>query len=300
MRSRSLVFLALSTTACAAGSSDGQTQAGSTQPLDDPESTTLSDASTPLGDAAAAPPISDPPKDAGGAPCYPRTASDVGVRDASLLRPSQRIVVDTNDTIIENVDVAGDIEIVGGATNVTIRNFRIRTDGYWGISVSDGQNVVIEDGEIDGMAEIDDAIRGANYTARRLYIHAIEGDAFKADGRNLIECNYVTDIGAGPEAHGDGVQMMGEGDIVIRENNFELTTGSLTACIFPFGSDPVQGRVDLIGNRFNGGGWVVYCHDTVHARDNVWGPDFAFGAVTNTCASWMNNTWEADGTEVPY
>jgi hypothetical protein len=238
--------------------------------------------------------------DAGAVSCPPRSGDVVGVRDPSLLVPSDRIVVSESDTVIENVDVAGDIEIVDGATNVTIRNFRITTDGYWGIYVREGSGIVIEDGEIDGLGQIDDAIRGADYTARRLYIHDIEGDSFKADGRNLIECNYVTDIGQGAEAHGDGVQMMGDGDIVIRENNFELTSGSLTACIFPFGSDPVQGRVDLVGNRFNGGGWVVYCHTTVYARDNVWGPEYGYGAVTNECAEWVNNTWEADGTDVPY
>lgn len=204
--------------------------------------------------------------------CPPPSPEAVGVRDASLLVPSDRIVVSASNTVIENVDVEGDIEIVEGATNVVIRNFRIRTGAYWGIYVRDGSDVVIEDGEIDGLGQIDDAIRGANYTARRLYIHDIEGDGFKADGHNLIACNYVTDIGQGAEAHGDGVQMMGDGDIRIEGNNFELTSGSLTACIFPFGADPVAGRVDLVGNRFNGGGWVVYCHDTVYARDNVWGP----------------------------
>lgn len=241
-----------------------------------------------------------PMADAPALGCRPSGPSSVGVRDPSLLVPSGRIVIDTSDTVIENVDVAGDIEIVGGATNVTIRNFRITTDGYWGIFVRDGSGVVIEDGEIDGMGSIDDAVRGPDYTARRLYIHDIEGDSFKADGRNLIECNFVTDIGQGAEAHGDGVQMMGDGDIVIRENNFDLTSGSLTGCIFPFGTDPVQGRVDVIGNRFNGGGWVVYCHDTLYVHDNVWGPDYGYGAVTGACAEWLNNTWEADGTPVPY
>lgn len=250
--------------------------------------------------SADAPALDAPAADAPAVGCRPTGPSSVGVRDPSLLVPSGRIVIDTSDTVIENVDVAGDIEITSGATNVTIRNFRITTDGYWGIFVRDGSGVVIEDGEIDGMGLVDDAVRGADYTARRLYIHDIEGDSFKADGRNLIECNYVTDIGQGAEAHGDGVQMMGDGDIVIRENDFDLTSGSLTGCIFPFGTDPVQGRVDLIGNRFDGGGWVVYCHDTVYARDNVWGPDYGYGAVTGACAGWVNNTWEADGTPVPY
>lgn len=247
---------------------------------------------------ADTPPVAD--GGGGGATCPPRGPSDVGVRDPSRLAPSGRIVVSTSGTVVENVDVAGDIEITGGATNVVIRNFRITTDAYWGVFVRDGSDVVIEDGEIDGLGLIDDAIRGAGYAARRLYIHDIEGDSFKADGHNTIECNYVTDIGRGAEAHGDGVQMMGDGDISIVRNNFDLTSGSLTACIFPFGTDPVQGRVDVVGNRFDGGGWVVYCHDTLYVRDNVWGPDYGYGAVTGACAEWLNNTWESDGAPVPY
>lgn len=184
--------------------------------------------------------------DAGGmrGTCPPRGPDDVGPTDRSILVPSERIVVRESGTVIENVDVSGDIEIVDGATDVTIRNFRIVTDGYWGIFIRDGSNVVIEDGEIDGVDEIDDAIRGASYTARRLYIHDMAGDAFKADGDNVIECNYVTNLGQGPGAHGDGIQMMGDGNIQIRRNNFDLTSGELTACIFPFGTDPVSGRVD--------------------------------------------------------
>lgn len=255
---------------------------------------------TSIADVGAPPDAAPGPDGASGATCPPRGPSDVGVRDPALLVPSARIVVSTSDTVVENVDIAGDIEITEGATNVVIRNFRITTDAYWGIYVRDGSNVVIEDGEIDGLGMIDDAIRGAGYTARRLYIHDIEGDSFKADGHDTIECNYVTDIGRGADAHGDGVQMMGDGDIFILRNNFDLTSGSLTGCIFPFGTDPVQGRVDVIGNRFDGGGWVVYCHDTLYVRDNVWGPDYGYGAVTGTCAEWVNNTWESDGTAVPY
>jgi hypothetical protein len=46
--------------------------------------------------------------------------------------------VSESGTLVENVHVHGDIEIVEGASDVTIRNFRITTDGYWGIFVRDG------------------------------------------------------------------------------------------------------------------------------------------------------------------
>lgn len=232
--------------------------------------------------------------------CPPTGPADVGVIDESLLVDSDRIVVSESGTIIENVHVHGDIEIVEGATDITIRNFRITTDGYWGIFVRDGSNIVIEDGEIDGLDGIDDAIRGADYTARRLYIHDIGGDSFKADGGNVLECNYVTAIGQAPGAHGDGVQMMGDGDIEITANNFDLTSGELTACIFPFGTDPVSGPVYADGNRLVGGAYIVYCHENLHMTNNVFGDQYAYGPVTDTCGTWENNTWESSGEPVPY
>ncbi len=231
--------------------------------------------------------------------CPPTGPADVGVLDESLLVDSERIVVSESGTVVENVHVHGDIEIVEGATDVTIRNFRITTDGYWGIFIRDGSNVVIEDGEIDGLDGIDDAIRGASYTARRLYIHDIGGDSFKADGDNTLECNYVTAIGQAKGAHGDGVQMMGSGEIYITANNFDLTSGELTACIFPFGTEPVSGPVYADGNRLVGGAYIVYCHENLHMTNNVFGDQYAYGPVTDTCGTWRNNTWESSGDPVP-
>lgn len=231
--------------------------------------------------------------------CPPTGPEDVGVLDETLLVDSERIVVSESGTVVENVHVHGDIEIVEGATDVTIRNFRITTDGYWGIFVRDGSNIVIEDGEIDGLDGIDDAIRGGSYTARRLYIHDIGGDSFKADGDNTLECNYVTSIGQAPGAHGDGVQMMGGGEIYITDNNFDLTSGELTACIFPFGTDPVSGPVYADGNRLVGGAYIVYCHENLHMTNNVFGETYAYGPVTDTCGTWRNNIWESTGEPVP-
>jgi len=231
--------------------------------------------------------------------CPPTGPGDVGVLDESLLVDSERIVISESGTIVENVNVLGDIEIVDGASNVTIRNFRITTDGYWGVFVRDGSDIVIEDGEIDGMQAIDDGIRGGGYTARRLYIHDMGGDSFKADGDNTIECNYVTSIGQAPGAHGDGVQMMGGGEIYLTENNFDLTSGELTACIFPFGTEAVSGPVYADGNRLNGGAYIVYCHENLHMTNNVFGDLYAYGPVTDACGTWRNNTWESTGEPVP-
>lgn len=287
-------------------SSDAGSETGGSSSSPSPTSTTPPGADASTSGATTAEPA-DTSADGGSsstggpepATCPPSGPEDVGVLDESLLVDSERIVVSESGTVIENVHVHGDIEIVEGATNVTIRNFRITTDGYWGIFVREGSDIVIEDGEIDGLDSIDDAIRGASYTARRLYIHDIGGDSFKADGDNVIECNYVTSIGQARGAHGDGVQMMGAGDISITANNFDLTSGELTACIFPFGTDPVSGPVYADSNRLTGGAYIVYCHENLHMTNNVFGDDYAYGPVTDACGTWLDNTWESTGEPVP-
>jgi len=280
-------------TTTASGSSSSNSSADTTSASSTSGTTAIDPAETSEGGSSSSTGGTEQPT------CPPTGPGDVGVLDEALLVDSDRIVVSESGTVIENVHVHGDIEIVEGATNVAIRNFRITTDGYWGIFVRDGSDIVIEDGEIDGMQSIDDAIRGGSYTARRLYIHDIGGDSFKADGDNVIECNYVTSIGQAPGAHGDGVQMMGDGEIYITANNFDLTSGELTACIFPFGTDPVSGPVYADGNRLTGGAYIVYCHENLHMTNNVFGEDYAYGPVTDTCGTWTDNTWESSGDPIP-
>jgi len=94
--------------------------------------------------------------------------------------------------------------------------------------------------------------------------------------------------------------MRGSGDIYIQSNNFDLTSGSLTACIFPFGTGPVSGPVHAEGNRLTGGAYIVYCHANLHMTDNVFGDDYAYGPVTGECGTWENNVWEATGEPIPY
>jgi hypothetical protein len=284
-----LMLLALAGAACSEDAENAAPGDAGTDQVALPDAT--SDTVLPREDAARR-------SDASAAQCPPTGPGDVGPSDPSLLVPSDRIVVDQSGTVIENVDVTGDIEIVDGASDVTIRNFRIRSDGYWGIFVRDGSNIVIEDGEIDGLDSVHDAIRGASYTARRLHIHNVGGDSFKGDGDNVLECNYVTSIGQAPGAHGDGIQMMGGGNIRIERNNFDLTTGELTACIFPFGTDPVSGPVYVEENRLNGGAYIVYCHANLHVTGNVFGDDYAYGPVTDQCGTWSDNVWESTGQPV--
>ena len=182
------------------------------------------------------------------------------------------------------------------ANNVTIRNFKVSSSGsYWGINTY-GTNTVIEDGEVDGGSTTDDGVKGVNYTIRRCHIHHMGGDAFKADNNVRIEACYIHDVGQASGAHGDGVQMMGGTGITIIGNNFNLVTGSLNACIFPGGGGSVT-NLTVQNNRLNGGGWVVYCSNGINMQvlNNVFGPNYSYGAREGTASVWSGNTWESTG-----
>lgn len=228
---------------------------------------------------------------------FPRAASEVGPKTPGALAPSKSVRITQSGTVLENVDVEGEITIAKGVRDVTIRNFRVRCGGaYWGVALDgDNANVVVEDGEIDGGGACHDGMRGAGYVARRLHVHDMGGDAFKADGDNVIERCFVTTLGQAKDAHGDGVQMMGGGNVRIVRNNFLLTTGSLTACIFPGGGGFVP-AVHVEGNRLEGGGYVVYCNRDMTVVGNTFGRTFGYGIVTEKCKAWTGNVWADDGT----
>jgi hypothetical protein len=221
---------------------------------------------------------------------FPSPAT-TGPTDTTGMTSITSRTISTNGTILENVRINGTITI--RAHNVTVRNFICTTGDYFSFDAS-GTNILIEDGECNGGNTCDEAFRGQGYTAQRLYIHNYEGDAFKAGSNCVIEGCYITKIGQGSGAHGDGMQSMGGTGIDIIHNNFNLTDGSLTACIFPGGGTTVY-DILLDRNRFNGGGWVVYSNEYTTAVNNVFGPLYGYGPRTGSYAVWTGNVWEATG-----
>ena len=225
---------------------------------------------------------------------YPATPSEIGPSTPALLAPSGDIEVGTDGVVIENVHVTGYIHIRDGASNVTVRNFKISGNTYWGIYIREGTstNILIENGEIDGQDQAEDGIVGSNYTARGVYIHNMAGDGFKAFSNCLIERCYVTAVGQGAGAHGDGVQGPWAAgsyqEIKILNNNFLLNSGSLTACIF---TCEYVSHVQVEGNRLSGGSYTVYCSPNHTLINNVFGRDGFYGHRTGDCGTWSGNIW---------
>lgn len=187
---------------------------------------------------------------AAAAPTQPPTA---GPSDRAALRPVAALTISEEGAVVEDVDVAGRIEI--RADDVTVRNFRA-----WGVTIDSARTgIVLEDGEIHGGDDPGgDGVGFANYTARRLDVHGVT-DGFKAHGNVLIEDCYVHDLAVsdGPDgvSHNDGVQVSGGYDVVIRTSWFERVGTNAAVFVKP-DLGPIQ-NVTIESNFLDGGGYTL-------------------------------------------
>ena len=154
--------------------------------------------------------------------CVPDGPSSVGWRGAGLResdltdRRTGDVVIRENGAILENFDITGRISVE--ADNVIIRRGRIRFAGTPDFAVihNQGTNLLIEDVEIDGADDAENGVWLDSYTARRVDIHSVTADAFKASGDVLIENVVAHDRYAfATQAHADAVQIQFGTKIVI-------------------------------------------------------------------------------------
>jgi hypothetical protein len=146
------------------------------------------------------------------------------------------LFTDHDNQIIENLEIHGIIAV--SHNNVTIRNCDIYGIPNQSVVIScynyGGPHVyglLIEDCRIDGNGIDTGVVTGRNYTIRRCEIfHAAQLIKF-ANGRAVIEDNYLHDVwGHYPDSHNVGVGTNGESDttdamdITIRNNNINAAT----------------------------------------------------------------------------
>jgi hypothetical protein len=217
--------------------------------------------------------------------------------------------------VYENLDITGDIYIT--SSNVTVRNFRVNASGNQrGVWITPGlRNIVLEDGEVYGMSSI--GIYGMGYTARRLHIHDSGGDALRPEGNpgagpTLVEYCFIERMGLSSSAHADALQVSnvseGSYNVTLRYNNLYMPapgtpehpgdTSKASAVVFL--EKPVSNYL-IHDNWMNGGGYTIYCGNNtggVTWRDNIFGDDYDYGAITGTCQNFTGNVWEDTGTPV--
>lgn len=222
----------------------------------------------------------------------------------SGLRPQGSVDIRQDGYVLEDVDIQGNVEI--HADNVTIRNFRINTTHWFGIDIKGGaKNTLIEDGEITGPKA--SGIRGSNYTARRLHVHNMGADAFKAVENVLIEQCLIEDLGYISKSHADGVQVSSGGNIMIQWNCFDLPHNepgfkNSHAVIIQTDFGPVD-DVFVADNWINGGGFSVQSRLKKHGTPtnvsivrNIFGRQFLYGPwKVDGDVRIGDNKWEDTG-----
>ncbi len=231
--------------------------------------------------------------------------TNTGVPAGTKLTASGTIKVTQNGAVIENLDIAGAIEVL--ANDVTIRRVRITSGDYYPIRYFDNKNtgLVVEDSEIIGTStDVTSAISFANYTARRLNIHG-GADGFKADENVLIEDCWIHDLANAPGQHNDGVQSTGGKGVTIRHN---AISGASNACVQTGDEGAATEDLTVECNWLSGGGYTLNIRGTGATRpkntriiDNRFTRDSAYGpwTIDDPAPTIKGNVWDDDGSPIP-
>jgi len=238
------------------------------------------------------------------------------VPESELLEYTGRTTITTPGTVIEGVVINGTINIK--ADNVTLRNFVIRSGSHYGINVRSGTGHLFEDGLIYGPTS--SGVLGSDFTARRLEVTHVGGDAFKARRNFVIEKNWMHRLGYIDGAHADGIQMVGnnEGNGVIRQNFFDMRNDqpipgenrnyANSQCIIIQTNNGSIDNVLIEGNWFDGAGYQILVNErnnygpptNITITDNVFGlvglPHAQFGPLSlrNGDYDAYNNQFDVD------
>ncbi|MDB4998836.1 MAG: hypothetical protein JWM74_6268 [Myxococcaceae bacterium] len=277
------------------------------------------DAATTTSDAGDAGASSDATSSDGGAPdgatsdaAIPSACgkpkpgpTNTGVPAGTKLTPSGPIKVTQNGAVIENLDIAGEVQVL--ANDVVIRKVRITSGDYYPIRYFDNKNtgLVVEDSEIIGTStDVTAAISFANYTARRLDIHG-GADGFKADENVLIEDCWIHDLANAPDQHNDGVQSTGGKGVTIRHNSI---SGASNACVQTGDEGAATEDLTVECNWLSGGGYSLNIRGTGATRpkntriiDNRFARDSAYGpwTIDDPAPIITGNVWDDDGSPIP-
>jgi len=230
---------------------------------------------------------------------------NTGVPAGTVLTPSGSMRIETPGALIENLDIDGEVTVL--ANDVTIRNVRIRSGGYYPIRYFDNDNtgLLVEDSEIEGTSDdVTAALSFANYTARRLNIHG-GADGFKADENVLIEDCWIHDLRNGPEQHNDGVQSTGGKAVTLRHDSI---SGASNACVQTGDEGAATQDLTVECNYLSGGGYALNIRGSGVTRpintkviNNVFSRNSAYGpwTIDDLSPTVTGNTYE-DGTPLTY
>lgn len=202
-------------------------------------------------------PTPDPtPEPSGDFPSAATTGVPAGVTLTPYTGPA---TITKAGTVIDGALITVPLVIAAGADNVTIRNSKIRAEGYWLVLNDAGaKNLVIEDTELDGKgnANGDAAVGGRNYTLNRVNIHGTV-DGLKLGDNVTVRDTYIHDLVLTADSHNDGAQNLDGQNITIEHNTIIVGDGATSAILLSTGSG-AQRDILIDNNLLGGGAFTVY------------------------------------------
>lgn len=223
-----------------------------------------------------------------------------------VLRPSGSLEIYEDGKVIDGLEITGTVTV--HADDVVIRNSIIRNTGEIPVRLL-GNNLLIEDSEIDGQGRGNPAVGYNDYILRRVNIHHVGEGPRIAGGDVVIEDSYIHHLIQIGDNHTDAIQAVGGDNIFIRGNTilaYNPETGSLGNAAFMFGDEDgplydclVQGNLLDGGNyTVNGGGGGGGARCTF--RNNHFQPPQNYGVAANLGGGdWdSSNVWLETGLPV--
>lgn len=305
----------------ACGSNDGPaTDTAQSGPVasGSPAATSAATATSAASPSAKPSPKPSPsPKSPSGWPNADSTGVQAGVK---LAKRHGEILVKKSGTVIENIDLVGDIRVE--ANNVTVRNVRITNVGiddgptYWGVMQWMGYSgLVVEHVDIIGSAKQELTMGvvsfGGKVTVRYADISGVSKKAIETS-RGLLEENYLHSPHNFKQADGevDLIRVSGGpsagGSLTIRHNTI-LNPLPVTSAVGVYSESGNPAHDMLVENNFiGGGGYSLYAggeDDPTYNlvfRGNVFstkvkgtfGPAVFFNPRGKGNV-WQNNKWES-------
>jgi hypothetical protein len=188
-------------------------------------------------------------------------ASNTG--PSGTLAPSGGFTVNTAGVVVQNLDITGHVQI--NASNVTVRNVRVRNSGNPIDTARGVTNVRVEDSELDGGMTNGTCLGIQDGSVvRRTELRGCE-NGLNVSGSGTVEDNWIHDLTTCCGAHTDGIQTPASAtDFVIRHNTVDPvagTSGGTSAIIMWNGEDPQNSNARIENNLLLGEGssYTLYC-----------------------------------------
>jgi large repetitive protein len=239
-------------------------------------------------------------------------ATDTGVQPGVTLTPyNGNLIINTPGVTIENLDIHGYVII--NADNVTLKNCKVTTNDFWGISVggggwsTGGVGCVIQNCEVNGLGTGDGAsgiVGGGSFIANNIY--GWENGIVPDHSNTLIQDNYIHDLKGAGNPHYDGIDIEGGGysNIIIRHNTV-INQNTQTSAFYMSNDFGSVSNVIIDNNKLIGGGYTVYSDQKSSLPGKITGVQFTnnvmtsgyygYADINNNTVVWQGNTDLASG-----